>query len=256
MENLSVYNPEGSDLRRAQHVMQFILDTVSDLFDREGIPYWLSFGTALGACRHGGFIPWDDDLDISVPYSYKQRVVNLLKTELTNGLIVHSKENDPNYPWSFVKVRDTHSILYEPGNAGYRYKGIFIDIFFVKPTTFHTHQWRYNLLCKRTVWQKNYFQSGKVYYLNKLFYTEKLLILLSLLDKWLIKRYYYTEHFEEVIDSRKDIFPLTTMQFEGKEYKVPGNMKAYLEANYDDYEKIPEPHERFIHSVKYEFLEK
>ena len=55
------YNPEGSELRRLQMRMLDILIVVDEICRRHDIPYWIEGGTLLGAVRHGGFIPWDDD---------------------------------------------------------------------------------------------------------------------------------------------------------------------------------------------------
>ena len=67
MEDLSRYNPEGSTLRRAQLRMLEILKVVDAICAKHGIQYTLDGGTLLGAVRHGGFIPWDDDIDIGIP---------------------------------------------------------------------------------------------------------------------------------------------------------------------------------------------
>ena len=66
MEDLSHYNPEGSTLRRAQLRMLEILKVVDDICTKHGIQNTLDGGTLIGAVRHGGFIPWDDDIDINV----------------------------------------------------------------------------------------------------------------------------------------------------------------------------------------------
>lgn len=60
------YNPDGSLLRRQQMRMLHILVEVDKICQRHNIRYWLSSGTLIGAVRHGGFIPWDDDLDIEM----------------------------------------------------------------------------------------------------------------------------------------------------------------------------------------------
>ena len=65
-EDFSKYNGEGTMLRKAQLRMLDILVEVDKVCKRHNIPYWVDYGTLLGAVRHGGFIPWDDDLDISM----------------------------------------------------------------------------------------------------------------------------------------------------------------------------------------------
>lgn len=60
------YNPDGSLLRNAQLRMLEILIDFDRVCRKHDIKYWLSSGTLLGAVRHGGFIPWDDDLDVDL----------------------------------------------------------------------------------------------------------------------------------------------------------------------------------------------
>ena len=80
------FNPEGSLLRRQQMRMLEILLEVDKICKKHDIPYWLSSGTLIGAMRHDGFIPWDDDLDIEMLRKDYVRLMAVLPKELPSWL--------------------------------------------------------------------------------------------------------------------------------------------------------------------------
>ena len=73
------YNPDGSTLRRAQLRMLDILKFIDKVCRDNGLKYWLEGGTLLGAVRHGGFIPWDDDTDIAMTREDSMKLVKILR---------------------------------------------------------------------------------------------------------------------------------------------------------------------------------
>ena len=77
-------------LRACQLKQLAILEAIHAICQRHNIPYWLDGGTLLGAVRHGGFIPWDDDIDIAMHKADMQRFVEVAQKELPKGLIVQS----------------------------------------------------------------------------------------------------------------------------------------------------------------------
>ena len=86
------FNPEGSILRRQQLRMLELLDAVDCICKKHNIPYWLSSGTLIGAARHNGFIPWDDDLDIEILRSDYLRLIKILPQELPGkALRIHTQ---------------------------------------------------------------------------------------------------------------------------------------------------------------------
>lgn len=125
------FNPDGSLLRRQQMRMLDILIEVDRICRKHNIRYWLSSGTLIGAVRHKGFIPWDDDLDIEMLLPDYKRLMKVLPEELPENLALQSQDTDPNYFFFYAKVRDRRSLLEE--TTGYdrtwREKGIYIDIF-------------------------------------------------------------------------------------------------------------------------------
>lgn len=125
------YNPEGSTLWRMQQRMLDILAVIDDICRRHGISYWLSGGSMLGAVRHGGFIPWDDDLDIEMLRPDFERLMRILPQELPSHMALQWHTTDPNYFFQFAKVRDRNSTLYERNGYDRVWKehGIWVDIF-------------------------------------------------------------------------------------------------------------------------------
>lgn len=74
-------------MRKAQRRMLEIAVEVARICDEHGIPYWINGGTLLGAVRHGGFIPWDDDFDIEVLEKDYAPLLNILERELLRILL-------------------------------------------------------------------------------------------------------------------------------------------------------------------------
>ena len=131
MEDYSRYNGEGTALRKAQIREVEILIEVDKICRKHDIKYWIDFGTLLGAVRHKGFIPWDDDLDICMLSKDYKKFLEIASDELPEWLFIQNKSTDPSYRRSICKVRDLNSFFveqYDDFSAPYK-KGIFIDIF-------------------------------------------------------------------------------------------------------------------------------
>lgn len=87
------FNPDGSELRTYQLYLLDMLKDFDQICKNLGLKYWLSSGTLIGAARHGGFIPWDDDIDVEM---LKEDYEKLLATfKETDKYIIQSHKNDP-----------------------------------------------------------------------------------------------------------------------------------------------------------------
>lgn len=251
------YNPDGSVLRRQQMRMLDILLHVDKVCKEHAIKYWLSSGTLLGAVRHGGFIPWDDDLDIEMLREDFLRFKRVFKD--SEDFVMQTPENDLHYIMPYVKVRDTHSVIEEhSGGQNFKYKGIFIDIFaleythkFVNHRThmrlrrirkFGNRHKRSRLVDAIIGWRKRMaFRSFKVWRaLSNLFPGQELR---HTYGTWCYRKPRYEE----------DLFPLSTIKFEGYDFPAPHNSDAYLRTIYGDYMQLPDHKE--VHTATIEFLE-
>ena len=107
-----------------------ILKVIDGICAAHGLRYSLYAGTLLGAVRHGGFIPWDDDLDICMPREDYDRLLALWDRVAPQGYLLQNKENSPRFTQSFTKIRKDHTtFLQDEREIGAYHTGIFVDIF-------------------------------------------------------------------------------------------------------------------------------
>lgn len=107
-----------------------ILREVLAVCDKLNIQYFLVCGTALGAVKYNGFIPWDDDIDIGMFREDYERFVNEAKDFLPKHLFVQNFRTDPGFAQIYTKVRDSRTTYIEKSVADIRmHHGVYIDVF-------------------------------------------------------------------------------------------------------------------------------
>lgn len=116
------------DIRPLQLRILKILLAVDKVCKEHGLRYYIMAGTMLGAVRHKGFIPWDDDLDIGMPRADYDLLMSHSKEWLPQPYEAVCAENDPNYPLPFAKIQDADTTLIERMHLKYL-GGIYLDVF-------------------------------------------------------------------------------------------------------------------------------
>ena len=248
------FNPDGSLLRRQQMRMLEILLEVDKICQKHNIPYWLSSGTLIGALRHDGFIPWDDDLDIEMLRSDYLRLMQVLPSELPEWLALQNDTTDPNYFYFYAKVRDRRSRMLEQNGYDrlWQEQGIYIDIF---PMEQHPI-WLHKLTEKSVghmykIWRTSTNDAKAIRQVRRIFnFNNRLLFpcLRSCLSFFTLHSSLFTSN---VITSgmgipfhnpryAKEIFPLTTHVFEGHQLPVPHDADAHLRHIFGDYMQLPD----------------
>lgn len=239
------YNPDGSDLRNLQLRIFDIMKVIDDICRRHHITYWLEGGTLLGAVRHGGFIPWDDDSDISMPMADYLRFLEICKTQLPEGYVVQNHDTDDDYYLLFGKIRDTKGDLQMVNvrDAQYHYLGAWVDIFPMEPAypklsraINRFSNLNYGHL--RTKWKKNLTWR----FMNVLRKIAQAITPAT--AKW--NSTYGTNWFYNF--PKEMLMPTTEVVFEGHKFLAPADPDAFLRHVFGDYMQIPPTPSRTTHT--------
>lgn len=125
-----VFTIQGDDLRRMQMLLLENIKEVDRVCRKNNIKYVIGFGTLLGAVRHKGFIPWDDDADICMTreeYEKFKKVQNQLDS---NICFFQDNSTEKEYPWGYGKIRHANTTYIRLGQEHLKHRtGMMIDIF-------------------------------------------------------------------------------------------------------------------------------
>ena len=150
------YKVQQYDIKEIQAVLLEILLEIDRVCKKNDIKYSLGFGTLLGAIRHKDFIPWDDDLDITMLRADYDRFIEACKTDLNSNYFLSYFDSENEYPYDFGKVVKNNT-LYEEIGAKYRniHKGVYVDIFPLDNVNIRTYSFQHYLFSffRRARWR-------------------------------------------------------------------------------------------------------
>ena len=242
-----------------------ILSAFIAVCDELNLKYFLAGGTLLGAIRHKGFIPWDDDIDVCMPRDDYDLFLKNAYKYLPEHLFVQTHYSDPDYRQPFAKIRDSNTTYIETSSQMLNINhGIFIDIFPIDGLPDNNRKINHLLRYKKVV--MTYL--GKDYYprtfRRAVFgFIAKCLLFAKTPQSALcrfevkIKKYSYTECKKTILYGgawgKKEIHDKdlygdgATATFEGLKVVVPANYDCYLTELYGDYMKMPPIEKRIGH---------
>ena len=252
-----------------------ILTEFADFCKKNDLKYYLGYGTLLGAVRHKGFIPWDDDIDVLMPRPDYNRFVELtgfnpikenLETRLYKACL------HPNiYP--FAKLIDNSTIVFEKGKSKKNISGLWIDIFpldgypedkskayalfdkyqrlrklqdLATTNPFYINQ----SLIKKIIKTLILSPAAKLYGIKKLCAKINLLAqTFSYEDSKALADFTWGDSRDCYL-LKEELEPAVELQFENRTFKAPASYDLYLKRLYGDYMQLPPENERVSHGMK------
>lgn len=249
------------DTKELKHIQNEILDVFAEFCVQNDLHYWIDCGTLLGAVRHKGYIPWDDDIDVGMLRKDYEKLIALFNNSRKGRYLFKSIETDKDYPFAFGKILDTSTVMYEPDKKGIRHS-INIDVFPYDDAPDDKRR------LKRMYLRRDVYKSLRLMQLGILkpngsilkqmsikiisnvlkifpqnFFTKKILNNAKRYDG----KNNYVGDFTSTgyIYCDKAIFSsFVQLEFEGRWYSAPVGYDKWLKSMYGDYMRLPPEEER------------
>ncbi|WP_052447479.1 LicD family protein [Clostridium polynesiense] len=267
-KNLEKYIKENdfviADIDTAHGIMLTILKEIDRICSKNNLKYFLCDGTLLGAIRHKGFIPWDDDLDIAMPREDYELFKEIATKEISEDFFVQTKDTDNEYDIYHIplKVRHNNSVIIEEKNKSY-HQGLYVDIFPIDKVPeskgkaliqkLLSNMWTIKLPINTEDFPKPKFFLRSFSQLIGFLIPPSLILKLQLFTlKWnrYSKSHLYTYGVEltwKTYFEEEDLFPLQKIKFEDGTFWGPNKPEKILSDLYGDYMKLPPVEERRVH---------
>ena len=246
----------GEELKKIQIG---ILDYTAALCEKNNLSYWLDYGSLIGAIRHKGYIPWDDDIDISMLRKDYDRLIEICREKQDDRYRFECIELNPDYPYTYGKMLDKDTLVYEMGEHGLK-TNVYVDVFVYDdaPSDEKEREKAYRKLRHYSNLRRFQFPMGEGPLTVRRLFGK----LIRLVFKCLPKQYFvrkivkqsrkYKETESNLVFDisspdfykpwcvEKAVFQeLIDVEFEGKKYKAPRRYDEWLRMQYGDYMKIP-----------------
>lgn len=247
-----------------------ILFDLDNVCQQLGLRYSIGFGTMIGAVRHQGFIPWDDDIDVIMPREDYNVLISEGHRFFKPNHVVLSINEDKRFGAPLPKIIDTNTVLKQKGHVSEKIEiGIYIDIFILDkiPTDSNLQK---KLFKKCMFWQNAWRFSGNAPTINNnvfvkivrkmlnrtnlsTYYARKLMNVDEITRKYntelysilIFKAYSYEKNIQKLDEFENCI----EVDFEGGKVKMLGRYDEYLTSIYGDYMVLPPEEKRVTHHV-------
>ena len=253
---------ENFDLKELQEKILEIVEYFDRLCNKNGITYYLMGGSALGAIRHLGFIPWDDDFDVFMDYENYTKFIKIIDDKLDKNLFYFQHEDSNEWPLFFSKIRMNNTTFIEK-NLKNRdmHHGIYIDIMCLNNTSKYMpirylQYFAARLLTAKALGKQNYTTENipkrVILFFSKFFINDFIKVqLLKFIRSFNQKDTGMVGHFFGRAPFKKTSFDISYLgkpryvEFENFQLPVPRYVERYLEVRFGNrYMEIPSEKEK------------
>ena len=243
-----------------------ILSYVASLCEKHNLRYFLAYGTLIGAIRHKGFIPWDDDIDIAMPRDDYNRLLDIMRSEKGKYECLIPLENG--FFYEFAKVIDTTTFVQEKNTIKARC-GVWIDIFPLDGLKKNDKLTHFLLVlfnrCRAAAVNKKFPHKTKGIFIpvEYLFWIICRLIGYKPFLKWSIKLAQKYKYDDSDIVGYASSYPANNkylkkewfseslkVYFEKLQFNIPIGYHEYLTTQYGDYMQLPAENKRVSHHME------
>lgn len=260
MENKYLEDYKRRTLRQCQLKQLEILKVIDRICRSHDIDYWLDGGTCLGAIRHKGFIPWDDDIDIAMRKEDFERFEAVAEKDLPSGLVLQTPDKYGRSE-AVIKVRDLNSFYVESVDdfsADYP-KGVYVDIFPMVPYPTVSRRLAKPILkginkSHAILHKKHYYSLRSVaeffwFGLKGGVLRLAWSVLSAVKGKGVFMGNTLSNNGYGIMHRRDAVLPVSEIEFEGCKFRAPHDPDVYLRELFGDYMEIPPVEKRKMHSI-------